>query len=528
MILPLLIAAATPEPSPSASPEALISESVITEGIKWTNTTLIFVGASIAIYLVLFAIGRFFKRRFQVPLGWFYHIFCLTFAMFVAQLLPVVDFGLAERNVNAAVVLSGAFIIITLLRHYFVAIFGRGDGMNSKVPKLLSQLVSLVVFLFAVVIVIQNIYGEPLGGLLAGAGIVGIVLGLALQDTLGNLFAGFAIYFGGQFKPGDWLKVGDEHAEIMEVNWRSTRLRTCDDIYLDIPNSNITKETVTNFSHPTPRHALRIEIGLDYDVAPTKVRKVLVEACLMGKGVLAEPAPSVFLKEFAASSITYDLKFWIEDHGCFEEILSSVRTNLWYALRRHNISIPYPIQLETQYVPTVQPPDCPALIKDGLKKVFFASVLNDGQKTYLVDHARVVSFGEGEKLIKQGDAGSSMYIILDGLADVLVDIGGAIRSVAKINPGECIGEMSLLTGEARSATIVALEDTTAVEIDKSVLAPIIADSPELVENLSDLLARRRLQNEGVLSESTNSALIAEKQQDYQSNFLRKLRKFFEL
>ncbi len=88
--------------------------------------------------------------------------------------------------------------------------------------------------------------------------------------------------------------------------------------------------------------------------------------------------------------------------------------------------------------------------------------------------------------------------------------------------------MSLLTGEARSATIVALEDTTAVEIDKSVLAPIIADSPELVENLSDLLARRRLQNEGVLSESTNSALIAEKQQDYQSNFLRKLRKFFEL
>lgn len=528
MIFPLLIAAATPDPSPSASPEALLTESVITEGIKWTNTTLIFLGASIVIYLILFAIGRFFKRRFQVPLGWFYHIFSLTFAMFVAQLLPWVDFGLAERNVNAAVVLAGAFIIITLLRHYFVAIFGRGDGMNAKVPKLLSQLVSLVVFLLAVVIVIQNIYGEPLGGLLAGAGIVGIVLGLALQDTLGNLFAGFAIYFGGQFKPGDWLKVGEEHAEIMEVNWRSTRLRTCDDIYLDIPNSNITKETVTNFSHPTARHALRIEIGLDYDVAPSKVRKVLVDACLMGQGVLAEPPPAVFLKEFAASSITYDLKFWIEDHGCFEEILSSVRTNLWYALRRHNIAIPYPIQYEAPYEPTVPPLDCPSLIKDGLKKVFFASVLNDEQKTYLVDHARVVSFGEGEKLIKQGDAGSSMYIILDGLADVLVEIGGAIRSVAKINPGECIGEMSLLTGEARSATIVALEDTTAVEIDKAILAPIIADSPELVENLSDLLARRRLQNEGVLSESMSSSQIAEKQQDYQSNFLRKLRRFFEL
>jgi len=326
-----------------------------------------------------------------------------------------------------------------------------------------------------------------------------------LQDTLGNLFAGFAIYFGGQFKPGDWLRVGDEHAVIMEVNWRSTRLRTCDDIYLDIPNSNITKETVTNFSHPTPRHALRIEIGLDYDVAPTKVRKVLVEACLMGRGVLAEPPPAVFLKEFAASSITYDLKFWIEDHGCFEEILSSVRTNLWYALRRHNISIPFPIQYETEYTPNVPPLDCPSLIKDGLKRVFFASVLNDDQKAYLVDHARVVSFGEGEKLIKQGDAGSSMYIILDGLADVSLHTGGAIR-----------------------ATIVALEDMTTVEIDKAILAPIIADSPELVETLSDLLARRRLQNEGVLSESMSSALIAEKQQDYQSNFLRKLRRFFEL
>ncbi len=488
----------------------------------------IYTSVALAIYLGLLIVGRWVKRRFRVPLGWFFNLFALSMGLFLPMhFLVVPGEGVFGEHVDAAVVLTGAFVAISFLRHYLFDIAGRGST-NAKVPKFLSQIISIIIFLAAVAIVLQVIYGQQVPGLLAGAGIVGLVLGLALQDTLSNIFSGFAIYFGGQFKSGDWLKVGDHNAEIMEVNWRSTRLRTEDNIYLDIPNSNITKETVVNFTHPTPLHALRIEIGLDYDVPPTRVRQVLIEATQMAEYVLCEPAPIVFLKDFAASSITYEIKFWMNDHSKYEETNSAVRTNLWYALRRHNISIPYPIQLEGPYEPSQPDVDRKGLISEAFGKIFFAECLNETQIAQLIERARISHFGQGEQIIRQGQTDSSMYVILDGRADILVETGGITRTVASIGPGDCIGEMSLLTGECRSATVRALEDMQAVEISKAILAPLIAASPDLLEALSDLLAHRRMQNEGVLARALSEAQLCATHEDYRSGFLTKLKSFFAI
>jgi small-conductance mechanosensitive channel len=525
----ILAQAVTPSPSPEPSPTPDAATSVAAVFTPaGLNAALIYTSVALALYVILMIIGRWVKRRLHVPLGWFYQLFAFSMALF----LPLQFFAVPGElelgeHIDAAVVLTGAFVAISFLRHYLFDIASRGNN-NGKVPKFLSQIISIIIFLVALAIVLQVIYGQEVPGLLAGAGIAGLVLGLALQDTLSNIFSGFAIYFGGQFKAGDWLKVGDQNAEIMEVNWRSTRLRTEDNIYLDIPNSNITKETVVNFTHPTPLHALRIEIGLDYEVPPTRVRQVLIEATQMAEHVLCEPAPIVFLKDFAASSITYEIKFWMNDHSKYEEANSAVRTNLWYALRRANISIPYPIQLEASYEPSTPVVDRKSLIGGALGKIFFAECLNETQIAQLINRAQVNHFGQGEQIIRQGQHDSSMYVIMEGRADIVVEASGVTRTVATIGAGDCIGEMSLLTGECRSATVLALEDTHVVEISKSILAPLIAESPELLEVLSDLLARRRMANEGVLARALSEAQLCATHEDYRSGFLTKLKSFFAI
>jgi len=511
---PTATASATPTPAP-------------VDGLAFTNLLLLYIGVAIGVYLVLIIVGRIAKRRFHVPLGWVYQLFCFSMALFVPSLLPSIKFA-GEENIDAAAVLTATFVAISFLRHYIFGIGRVQAGEDAKVPKFLSQLVSIVLVLVAITIVARYIYGADIPGLLAGAGIVGIVLGLALQDTLGNIFSGFAIYFGGQFKKGDWLKVGEKDAEIMEINWRSSRLRTNDNVYLDIPNSVITKETVVNFTHPTTLHALRLEVGVDYDTPPTKVQEVLKEAALSAPYVLSDPAPKVYLFNFADSAVTYQIKFWTHDHSKYSDMLSAIRVNIWYGLRRNNISIPFPHQVQVNYEPRVDPIDKKALIREALAKVFFFECLDQSQREQLVEHAQLMHFGKGEHLIRQGRDDSSMYVVLEGHAEVLVEAGGTTRSVAQIGDGDCIGEMSLLTGEKRSATIIALDDMRVVEIDKETLASLIEAQPALLETLSDLLARRRMQNEGVLSQAMGADQLAEKRKDYRSAFLGKLKSFFQI
>jgi len=501
-----------------------IEEAILTRGLAFTNLALIYIIVALVVYLGMLFVGRVIKRRLGVPLGWFYHMFSFAIALFVPSLLPDIKFD-AEKHIEAAAVLTGAFVAISFVRHYIFKTREQSD--NATVPKFVSQLVSILIVLAAVALVLQFIYKQEVPGLLAGAGVAGIVLGLALQDTLGNMFSGFAIYFGGQFKAGDWLLIEEHHAQIVEINWRSTRLRTIDDIYLDIPNSNITKQTVINYDYPNNLHGMLLEIGLDYEAPPTQVREVLIDAALNCSHVLRHPKPDVYLKEFASSSVNYELRFWLNNHSYYKEAYSEIRTNLWYSLRRHGISIPYPIQAEYshQFPPPRQ--DTEKTLRDSLKKALFYSCLTAPQFEQIVAGSKIVAFGLGENIVRQDAEAGPMFILINGCAEVLVTSNGVTTSVAKIGDGDCIGEMSMLAGEPRSATVRALEDCEAVEVRKETLAPIMADSPDLIEALSDLLAKRRLQNEGIMAGATG-ATTTERQNDYRAGFLQKMKSFFEI
>ncbi|MEO6846023.1 MAG: mechanosensitive ion channel family protein [Chthoniobacterales bacterium] len=484
---------------------------------------------SVLIFVVLLGIGRVLRRRTGVQLGAFFQVFALATAIFLPMLYPGYTQYVSMRHASAAVmILAGAIVLSNFLRRYGWELwFAR---RNSQAPKFLSEFFSFLLVLFSVGIVLRFIYNQDaaVGALLTGSGIAGLAIGFALQDLLGNIIAGFTIYFGGQFKAGDWLLIENKHAEIMEINWRSTRMRTTDHVYLDVPNSKITKDMVTNFNFPTNLHALRLEVAVDYDSPPTIVKEVMAHAAAQAVDVLKDPPPVIYLKEFAAYSIVYEVKFWINDHSRFSPVHSDIRTNIWYALRRHGITIPYPI--ETQRFEGLPPKktDSTTVIREALMKVSFAQCLTAAHMEQLTASARVIRFGRGESLTVQGESGvrsERMFIIIRGTAEVLIFTNGVRSSVATLKPGDYIGEMSVLTGEKRSATVVALEDCDVVEIGKDDMARIINESPELLVSLSNLLAERKVQLEGAAAVVGEHGQ-GEKQKEYRARFLTSLKSFF--
>jgi small-conductance mechanosensitive channel/CRP-like cAMP-binding protein len=471
--------------------------------------------------------GRRLKRHHGVRLGWLYHLFSLSLAVYLPALLLNLNWPFL-RHLGAAVIILGAGVLMALVDRYLWDLyFQQRHGV--KVPKLLTEVVRFMILITAIFLVLQVGYDQSIKGLLIAPGIAAVLLGLAAQDLVGNILAGVALQIGNPFQHGDWLLVDNRYAEVTEINWRATRLRTVDDISIEIPHRELARQTIINLNRPQQRHAMRIPITLDYAAPPNRVKGVLLHAMANAKGVFPEPKPQVFLKNFGDSGIEYELRFWLEDYERYYEVCDAIRSNMWYGLRRHGIRIPYPtrtVQLERPARDKQLEVQTAARIILRQQPLF--RCLSDEQLDVLLPRGRIVHFGRDEKLIQQGDSGDSMFILVDGEATVVVERHGGPRPVAFLRPGDCFGEMSLLTGEQRSATVIAQTDCEVVEIGKEVLARSLKQNPELLARLSELLARRQMETEGVLAAEKQRGLGEAQQTQYAASFLDKLRTFFEL
>jgi small-conductance mechanosensitive channel/CRP-like cAMP-binding protein len=482
------------------------------------------------IFIALLAAGRLLKRRWHVHLGVIYRLFALTVAFYLPCVFSRAPFAwrpALTRHLGAASLLLGVICLLALIRRFFwEGWFERTQ--KTRAPKFLSQLIGLFFFLLALLFVVGGIYGQSIEGAVFGSTVVIGIVGFAMQDLLGNIIAGIALELGKPFRVGDWLIVDAQRAEIIEVNWRSTRLRTNDDVYLDIPNKHIVGTTITNLTFPTRQHAIRIYVGFDYGVPPNLVKDVMARAALEVKGVLSSPAPKVFLKEFADSSVQYEFKFWIEEEAQYNDILDGIRTNIWYAAQRANIRIPFPIRTLQVERPAPRAKNSLTTAQSSAKKHPFLQLLDEDQMGRLLMHARPQRFGRGEKVIEQGATGQSMFVFLQGEADVLVGAHGAQTHVATLRTGDYCGEMSLLTGEPRSATVIARTDCELWEIDKNTMGELLQENETLVQKLGEILAERRMATEGIVASNNDKTDLRLKQQEYTHGFLQKLSAFFDL
>jgi small-conductance mechanosensitive channel/CRP-like cAMP-binding protein len=497
----------------------------VSEAQRGTITVLVF----FVTFFVALGIGRFLKRRAGVQLGLVFRLFCLIIAFYAAIAVYGVQASWRYHVGAAAILLSTALIVALINRYVWDLYFEK--KRQTAIPHFLREVVGGVIFLIVLLLILSYGYHAEtqLKGLLAGSGVVAIILGFAGQNLFAGIIGGISIQINRPFKVGDWLKVGDTYGEVREINWRSTRLCTNDDIYLDIPNNEMVSHQIVNLHYPTEVHAMRIRVGVDYTVPPNRVKDALGRAAQRAKNVLANPPVRVFLVDFSDYAMTYEIKFYMGNHSRINETNDSVRTNVWYELKRQGITIPFPIRtlhVERKKAPPVQEDQAEAVSILRGEPLF--ECLSEEQLSQMVNQARLKLYGRGEPVIEEGAAGESMFVMLRGAANVFVSRNGSKIQVATLRAGDCFGEMSLLTGEPRSATVRADGDCYVMEIGKPVMAEVLNEAPSCMEQLSQLLAQRRMVTEGILKEAKSTDEHALTERQYTANFLQRLRTFFQL
>ena len=385
---------------------------------------------------------------------------------------------------------------------------------------------AILLIIVAIAAVRLSFPDTDIGALLTTSAILSVVIGLALQDSLSNIFAGLMLTIDRPFKPGDWIDVDGQECKVIDSNWRSTRVITRDDDVIYVPNSTMAKSNIVNYTDPDPIHLCRRTLKLDYSAPPNKVRTVLMELMTRVDGVLKTPPTDVYVLEYGDSAIVYELWFWIENYDERLRIESDLMRSCWYQLKRESIKIPYPIQ--DVYLRRDRSEGPPEEILSLLKRVDILRPVNERELLLLAGDLNRQLFAKGEAICTQGDQGSTFYIIRSGSIGVsLKGPDGVEAQVATLAPGHYFGEMSLLTGEPRSSTCRALEDSELLSLDRDTFAVLLNDNPSIAQAMSEILESRSQQAQDALASERETRIRMRPQEGAgRSKILEKIKTIF--
>lgn len=413
-----------------------------------------------------------------------------------------------DRDYGAlAIGIASALVLTRLLDYLFFDVAFR-LRRKTAAPALLRQIVSLLVFGLAVAILFRLILDVRLTGVLATSAVLSVVIGLALQDTLGNLFSGLALHLEKSVQVGDMIRTGEIFGTVEQLSWRAIKIRTMEGNVLLVPNSIASRERLEVFPRPGRPIARMLRVDLEYDQPPSQAREVLEAAGRDVPGIAPFPEPTAYLKEFADWAITYELRYWLEDYAKFLELDSQIRERVWYRLDRESIRFAYPVIRQYRYdVGVLTTPVRRPAIEAAIANVDLFSLLSDEARGRLADGASEKRFAAGETIVREGDRGSSMFIVESGrLAVSAHGTVGQSQKLAVLEPGSAFGEVSLLTGDPRTATVRALTEATLLEIDKKTLFPIVRDNPSIIGMLELTMQERRKRSADALEAARGEEL----------------------
>ena len=368
-----------------------------------------------------------------------------------------------ERLTLALAVISGA---VGLLNPWF------REGLRDGMPDILQD--TMVLALFALVATLKFHDRLSLTSAVGAA-----VVGFALQDTLGNAISGLAIQVDRPFRVGHWITVGAFEGLVAEITWRATKLRTKSGNLVIVPNNIVAKEAINNYSVPDVPTRLSFEVGASYSTPPNVTKDALMAAVHQSSRVLAVPAPDVLLCDFGGSALTYRVRFWVNDFSMDERVKDEVRTFIYYEFRRRNIEIPFPIQVQYSREEarlSVSPERVDRVVDLVAAVPVFAGLPPEAHRA-LAAGAISREYAAGEAVVREGDAAGSLFVVERGGANVTI-AGG--RHVATIEPGGYFGEMSLLAGAPRNATVTAAGDSALIEIPPDAFRSYVQGNPEVL------------------------------------------------
>ena len=495
------------------------------------------VAASGGTLLVLEALYFLLRRRVtRFHLNLVYHLWALSLAGLVA--LRSLGFSLLG-SVGGGVVSTVALLLTTLVLYALIdaLLLQRpwGKDQGPLVPKLARDVLRLALLIAVGFFAITEILNQPIGPVLVSSTVLSAVIGLALQDTLKNIFSGMALDLEKPFRPGDWLVIeGGVRAQVVDMSWRSTHLRTKEGLDVYEPNANLSVSRLINYGSGERPFAVELRIGLPYGVPPAEVKEVLREAALSAPGTLDRPPVRVLLESFDDHAITYFVRVWTRRASNVARFMDGVNSRIWYQLKRHGIDIPFPIRtIHMHEAPEMEEHRQSKALRKATELFSRVDIFQDlGEEIVrqLAASSQRRLFDAGEVLVRESEAGDSLFVVEKGAVRVTKsdpEAEGKHVDLAILEEGAFFGEMSLLTGEPRSATVIARDPCGVLVLTKQALAATLEADPRIAESLSRALAARRLDTLETLEDHRDKSAAAVSIEDEQT-FLRRIRSFFSL
>ncbi len=418
----------------------------------------------------------------------------------------------------------GIYAILRLVEGLFVETFVQ-LGRSCPLTRLSRGLLRVAVMLGIAFMLIKYQLGFNISVLLTSTAIVTGVIGFAMQGVLGNLLAGMSLHASRSLSVGDWIEVDGTIGRVILVNWRETRLRTTGGHVVIVPNSKLADLPLRNFTSPTSLRRHEVPVAASYGDAPGDVIAALLESAQSVPLVEQHPAPDAYVTGFKDFCIEYVLRFWSNQYEQRTMIEGHVMRMIWYKFTRRGIEIPFPMSgrllgnfLEAVHAQHFEKPlasEIEGIVDDLLGSDFGHKLLAgpDGRCLLSRDELKTVArsvkrtrFTHGETLMRQNDTGESFYVLVRGKVHGSIMHSDSARPVEfDLQPGALFGEMSLLTGLPRTATMTATTDCELIEFDQNAFTCLLSLREEIPQVLSSLAAARTAENAAAFEKLRASA-----------------------
>jgi small-conductance mechanosensitive channel len=360
-------------------------------------------------------------------------------------------------------------------------------------PRLLSDLLHGAIFILAAIGILVFVFDQAATGLIATSSVLIAVVGFALRYVISDVFSGIALSFDHPYRIGDWIDPASGIVgKVVEITWRTTRLVTRDGIAVVIPNGLIATGRLVNYSDPVPSFRAAVRLSLDPEVAASRAKQILLAGALAATRVYPDLRPDVLVQECSEAGVTYAIRFWVPDYEQENACRDAVSSGVLQALRRAGLTPSAPRRefVAAQREPGLALAHTPA--ESLLADTALFSAFSTEERAVLAERLAERHLKQGATVVRQGDPASTLFLVREGALEVRVaNAMGVEIAVNRLGAGDLFGEMSLLTGEPRSASVVALTDAALYELGKEHLSPMLALRPELGEALADLMTARQ-------------------------------------
>jgi small-conductance mechanosensitive channel len=437
---------------------------------------------------------RFSNARLIIQIAFFLTMSVMLLAGAVVPYEPTPD-----NETTAGAILIGsvkvlwwlhlAWALIGFVRIYLV--FER----KPREARLLQDLVVGVVYVGMLLSILAFVFAAPVGTLIATSGVFAIILGLALQNTLSDVFSGIALNLGRPYVLGDWIVLSDgTEGRVVETNWRSTHLLTLAHNVVALPNSFLAKLGLTNVSSPEESHGLSVTIRLAPTKMPAIVAEIMNAALQSSNTILKEPPPVVAVRGLDATAIEVGLYFRVANVG--QRI--AARNEIFDLVYRHSksagllLAMPPSSSIVMSELPTEETAHPPHITPiELIRAIPIFSMLTEDEQEVLAATTSVRTYRKGEIIARQGEMLLSLMIVRAG---VVVRLRGEddarMQEIGRLAPGDFFGETGLLAGIGETSTLRAMSHVVVYEIDQQRFAPLLLDRPEMAEDLAAILSNR--------------------------------------